>query len=629
MKRETGVGSSNLVRTALFAVCLATSLPCGAAALVEELVVTGSRLSRAEVQSNVFVLSKEQIGAQAPVSVLDALQYVPGVYVSQPGGRGGVAALSLRGAESNFTVVLVDGVQVNDPTNTRGGSYDFSTIDINEVHRIEVLSGAAAAIYGSDALAGVVNIITYDVTEPQTTISVGGGEAGLRQAAVRSMLIGESLGSLHLAASFSEDDNPESRSRYRSRSLRANYDQQAQRHTFGLQLAAARSDQQAFPEDSGGLRFAVLSERDRRDVDSASLALRYGYATEDAWNLQAFASHYFREEDYQSPGIAGGTRDPFGIPPNQAQSKFQRSLLRVHGERQYGWFDFLAGFQWLREQGDSNGEVTFIGPVSFDIERDTLGAFAEIYSEPLDDVAVTLGVRLDKAESEPTEATYKLDLSYRLAETAELFASVGTGYKLPSFFALANPLVGNPLLSPETVRTSQAGIRATVLGEVRYELAGFRSEYQDLIDFDSDLFTNVNRSDVSMSGWDLSASGALGERSRYRLFFSYVDIDVEPSGKLRQRPQWRWGGAFNLTITPSLSANVQWQHNDQRFDSSVPNPEVVLDDYQRVDVALHWLLRPGWQLTLALDNALDESYADADGFRANGRRARASVRLSF
>ncbi|MFK7915497.1 MAG: TonB-dependent receptor plug domain-containing protein [Pseudomonadales bacterium] len=624
--------SSNLALCTVFCAALGFTAPAlsQAGPEIEELVVTGSRLTRPEAQSNVFTLSADELRAQAPVSVLDALQYVPGVYVSQPGGRGGVAALSLRGAESNFSVVLVDGVQVNDPTNTRGGSFDFSTIDINAVHRIELLKGAAAAIYGSDALAGVVNIITYDPDEQETTVGLTVGEDGLRQAGLRTALQGDATGSLHLAASFTEDDNPAGGSSFQSKGLRANYDKHFQQHVLNAQLVLSRSEQMAFPEDSGGRRFAVLPGRDARAVDSDSLAMRYEYNATDEWRLQGALSHYSREEDYRSPGIAGGARDPFGIPPNQARSQFRRSQLRVHAERREDRFDLLVGAQWQRERGESDGEVTFLGPVSFDIARDTLSAFAELYGEPLANAAINVGVRFDKAESEAGEVTFKFGGSYVFARDYSVFADIGTAYKLPSFFALANPLVGNPTLRPETVRTTQVGVRGPGLAGSRFELAGFRSDYRNLIDFDSELFTNVNRSDVTMSGWDLSANGELwGERLRYRLFFSYVDIDLAPSGKLRQRPQWRWGGAANLALSASWSAHLHWQYNDQRFDSSIPNPKVVLAAYQRVDLALHWLPRPDWKVTFALENALDETYADADGFLANGRRARIGLRLSF
>ena len=110
--------------------------------------------------SNVSVIDAETIQARNPGSVVDLLRDLPGVFVQQSGGRGSVVSLFTRGAKPNFTLVLLDGVKANDPTNTRGGSYDFSTLDLNDIERIEFVRGPASAIYGSDAVGGVINIIS-------------------------------------------------------------------------------------------------------------------------------------------------------------------------------------------------------------------------------------------------------------------------------------------------------------------------------------------------------------------------------------------------------------------------------------------------------------------------------------
>src|SRR6185437_10442396 len=138
-------------------------LPCAAAAQsenTEHVIVTGTRLAGHESDSNVSVIDAGTIAARDPASAVDLLRDLPGVFVQQSGGRGSVVSLFTRGAKPNFTLVLLDGVKANDPTNTRGGSYDFSTLDLNDIERIEFVRGPASAIYGSDAVGGVINIIS-------------------------------------------------------------------------------------------------------------------------------------------------------------------------------------------------------------------------------------------------------------------------------------------------------------------------------------------------------------------------------------------------------------------------------------------------------------------------------------
>ena len=139
-----------------------TAVALPPAAPQPEIVVTGSRVATSpdELAANVTVLSRAVFEAEKPARLADILRRVAGVHIDQVGGRGGTGSLYMRGADPNYTLVLVDGVRVNDPTNARGGSFDFSTFDVADVERVEIARGPYSAVYGGDALAGVVNIVT-------------------------------------------------------------------------------------------------------------------------------------------------------------------------------------------------------------------------------------------------------------------------------------------------------------------------------------------------------------------------------------------------------------------------------------------------------------------------------------
>ena len=127
-----------------------------------EIIVTGSRVATTadDIAANITVLEREDFDVEKPAKLSDILRRVAGVHVDQVGGRGGTGSLYMRGADPNYTLVLVDGVRVNDPTNARGGSFDFSSLDIADVERVEIARGPYSAVYGGDALAGVINIVT-------------------------------------------------------------------------------------------------------------------------------------------------------------------------------------------------------------------------------------------------------------------------------------------------------------------------------------------------------------------------------------------------------------------------------------------------------------------------------------
>src|SRR6056297_3318509 len=143
---------------------------------LESVLVTGSYAPRAELTASVSVLDADTIQALNKRTLAGVLKTVPGLLVEEQGGPGGLTAVSVRGGEANFTLVLLDGVPINDPTNTRGGGFDFADLNPALVQRIEVVRGAQSAIYGSDALAGVINIITQRPREEASqSLYVEGG----------------------------------------------------------------------------------------------------------------------------------------------------------------------------------------------------------------------------------------------------------------------------------------------------------------------------------------------------------------------------------------------------------------------------------------------------------------------
>jgi vitamin B12 transporter len=170
----------------------------------------------------VTIISREQIAAEQATSVTELLRQVPGVHIDQAGARGGISSVYVRRSDPNFTVVLIDGVKVNDPTNSRGGSFDFSTLSTDNIERIEIVRGPLSAVYGSDALGGVINIITRrGEGGPQGSVEASAGRFG----AYRTLLQANgTLGVLDYAVSGSYLDNgiPVEGNRFRGATLQAN-----------------------------------------------------------------------------------------------------------------------------------------------------------------------------------------------------------------------------------------------------------------------------------------------------------------------------------------------------------------------------------------------------------------------
>jgi iron complex outermembrane receptor protein/vitamin B12 transporter len=617
----------------------ATAVAQPAETELETLVVTGTRLFDAPQRLPYALTSIDQaaIEVRNPASLPDLLGEQPGLHVSQPGGGGGVPSLFIRGGEPNFTAVLVDGVKVNDPNNTRGGSFDASTLDVGDVERIEIVRGPQSAIYGSDSLSGVVNVITR-AGAPAWGVELE-GEAGTEDYYSAGVtLAGPALqaGGFTLRAATRDEGDSVAGSTFENRSVNAKLLlDQGTGWDVTLHGRYVDSDGTAFPEDSGGPELAVIRDTDDKAATDASFGAAGRLELGESWSLRGVAYRYDHDEDFTSPGIAPGVRE--GVPPRGSQSE----LVRTYAAANAVWVASTAvrvtfGVDYQRDDGESIGYVElfpgFQLPNSFELDRDTVGVFAELQAEPLAGLTLLGSVRHDDADGAEAETTSRLGAVYGMRDGAtEVRANWGQGFKLPSFFSLGSPLVGNPDLRPETSESFDLGVsRAIADGRARFGLTYFDNEFEDLIDFDPELFLQVNRKDVQTSGVEIEGNFEPGAALGLRAHVTYVDYDI-PAGAdpLRQRPEWRGGLDLSWRPRASLSLMVAWLYVGETYDTSVPTGGLDLGAYHRVDANLRWSATPRLTVALAVDNLFDADYEDAVGFPAPGFRPRLGVSYRF
>ncbi|WP_168171466.1 TonB-dependent receptor [Lacimicrobium sp. SS2-24] len=158
------------------------------------------------------------------------------------------------------------------------------------------------------------------------------------------------------------------------------------------------------------------------------------------------------------------------------------------------------------------------------------------------------------------------------------------------------------------------------------ELSKFYNQFEDLVDFDAELFTNVNRSEVHTSGVEWRGSGQLNEWLSVSLDFAYLDIDVKDSvSHLRRRPKWS-GGIQLVAQRDSINITLSADSRGDFYDSSIPTGEILLSGYTEVALAARWHLSNNLSFSLSLDNLLDKNFQQSVGFIDPGRQARAGIR---
>ncbi len=619
-----------LVNTKKLSVCLGTLLTTSmwvqatnAQQNIETLQITGSRIAE-NIQGSFTSLSREQIEQINPVSTLDLLRRIPNIVVAE-NGVGGHSFVALRGGETNFTLVLIDGVVVNDSTNSRGGGFDFSQINPEAIDSIEVYRGGISAIYGGEAISGVIHLKTRS-----TSVNTLGIEAGsdslLNASTTLSKQFDNGVSLLTSLSSRQRKQSDFAESESQQALFKLGFASDSQQHQVLLTLN--NTDNVSFAEDSGGELYALPKIAELRDSKQSLLAVSSGFKVSEKLNVNSKLSWLNREEDSNHPGIADGELS--GIPASMIISEFDRKELEAY--LNYAWTNNLTlvtGLTLRDSEGTNDGELDFGFPLPVDyvLEQKTQSAFVEAQYQS-NDYALSLGWRYDDSDNFDSESSARVATRYNLSESTHVFAVYNEGYKLPSFFALAHPLVGNAQLKPERSENIEIGL--TFNGDKQaFTLTLFDNQFTDLVDFDAELFTNVNRNSVDATGVELSVVSPILDWLQFSADVSYVDVSVDngPS-QLRRRPNW-FGSASLDAVWDTLSVSLFVDARDSYLDSSIATGLVDLAGYAKFGVAAAWQATQSTRATLNVDNALGKEYQESVGFVQDDANIRIGLQYQF
>jgi vitamin B12 transporter len=613
-----------------------------------DVVVTATRLQTPEkkVGSSLTVVRADELVRTGKSFVLDALDAVLGLSTVRNGGPGAASSVSVRGANSEHTLFLLDGVALNDPINP-SRSYDVAHLPLSQVDRIEILRGPQGLLYGSDALGGVINIITRSARGRPRLVLASSADT-LRSLATDISLAGSSEKTDYSFALFHERTAGISAA---SSAYAGNVEKDGYRN---LSLAARVG---YAPKPGTGLTLTLRAVDARSELDNFG-----GPGGDDPNNVQDYGSVLVRGQ-YRGLSRNGrwertvslswlGARRTNDNPVDEAHpGEWDEGLYRS-GLAKLDWQNNLflrpfhtltAGLELEQETGRSDYVAgTAYGPYESHLPSARAG-MAGIYVldhwETGGRFFVTAGVRADLHGRAGGAVTFRVAPSYLIPGTAtRLKATLGTGFKAPSLYQLFAPAtsfgpVGNPLLRPERAMGWDVGVEQGLganLGLV--SLTWFENSFRDLVDFDYAAgYVNIGR--ARTRGLEASAevrpSGSLRFSASY-MRLSAVDTDTgaellrRPSDKLSADAGLRLAGRFELT------ARVLWvgPRLDRDF-SAYPYPTVTLPDYLLLGAALSTSVTGGLEFFVSVDNILDARYETVWGYGTPGITARTGFRLTL
>lgn len=615
--------------------------------LLDGLVVTASPTPRAagDVARSVTVLDGAELRARGHSLLSEALRDVPGISVVRGGSFGAVTSVFMRGGESDYVQVLVDGVQVNSP----GGAFDFAGLTLDNVERVEVVRGPASSLYGSDAVAGVIHVITRAGRgAPEGSLSLRGGSYGAREAALSLMggdgSAGWSLGLFHLRTEGILPVNNGFENSVVSGSVRLAPDTDT-RATLSLRLGDRKY---RFPTDGTG---AIVDENAFTFGDEVSAALSASRRV--ARGLEVQGSVALARTGSGTDDQPDGVADTAGYYGFTSLDHVQRATADVRAHLSRGGFVTTVGVEVEdQEQRSFSESLSEWGPTAGrnEHERWNRAAYAHV-TGVAGSRSFAVGGRIEDNERFGRMSTWNTEVGWQADAAFRLRAGAGVAMKEPTFFEnFAQGWVrGNPDLAPERARSVEAGFEgALAAGRVGVRGTVFHQRFRDLIQYvavpsvpGEPNFANV--AEASSRGVEMGSDLRVGP-VRATIDWTWLDTEVLEGGvddgsdadfaegwRLLRRPSHTVQMSGSLDVaggTVTAHARVVGERDDRDF-STWPARRVALPRYTHLGLGVDVPVGRGVRVGVRADNLLGASYEEVVGFPAPGRAFSAGARVTF
>ena len=615
---------------------------------LKELVVTanGAPTPADAVVSSVTTITGAELRDRGIQFLQDALRDIPGATVTQAGSYGGVSSLFLRGGESDYVKVLIDGV----PVNQSGGGYNWANLTTDNVERIEVLRGPASVIYGSDAVTGVVQVFTR-TGSPGVQLE-GGAEAGTFGTVNGHGAVLGGTGTLGYSADasrHSSDGIYPFNNDYGNTVLSG-----ALRSALGAEGDASLSvrfsdNRYHFPTDFSG---ALAASNQANAEKNLSLGLNAGRRLGDQYEIRLTAAGARTDGEFDDLSDNAADTLGFGFASHR-DSRAERGSVDVRLlASPSSAVRLTAGAQVERETERQSGETTSnFGQIEttpdtpFDRGRTTFGYYVQGVVTLASGLALNLNGRVDDNSGFGTFFTYRAGAVYRLLSHTRLRGSLGRAFKAPTFceqFCSAPFVVGDSALQPERSTSWEVGLEQELVSQ-RLSLWAtyFDQRFQDMILYDGGAAlgapTYFNGAAADARGLETGLTSSLAQGVDVSASYTLLTTEaIDDAGmpsptfaqgeQLIRRPKHSF--ALSLRARPfdrlRLGGSLTYigARNDVDFNLGEP---VELDPYTVVDLAGEMeLLNPapgqlGISATLRVENLFDEAYDQAVGFAGRPR----------
>jgi vitamin B12 transporter len=587
----------------------------------EDVVVTGVRAeqSRRETGQAITVIDRAEIERRQTVIVSDLLATTPGITVTRNGSVGGFTGVRLRGAEAEQTLVVIDGVRVNDPSSP-GGGFDFANLLSSSVERIEVLRGPNSVPWGSQAIGGVVNIIT--ARPPADGVNARAqAEYGYSDQVFASAGVSGGRGALtgSLTGGYLRTDGISSAA---SGSERDGYRQYGANGRLGLEIADGIGlDLRGYYADSrteiDGFPAPAFTIADTPEFSTAQELYGYAGLRADLMDGRLRNRAAFTIADINRDNFVAGTAEPLFLGRGRSERyEYQGDFRLVDALR-------IVGGVEHEDSRFTDGDVhASVGITS---------VYGQLIVKPIRQLTITGGARYDDHEQFGSETTLGGDAALALETGTTVRLSYGEGFKAPTLFQLYGGFIGNAELTPERARNYGAGVEQSFLdGRAVIGATYFRRRTRDQIDFDLGTFTYANIARTRAEGVELELALRPVDALTVTANYSLIDSENRSEGAnfgndLARRPRQTVSVNADYRLPFGLGIGGTVTHVGDSFDNASNTNR--LDGYVLASVRAELPIGERLALYGRVENLFDEEYRTVNGYGTVGGSAFGGVRV--
>ncbi|MFW5450472.1 MAG: TonB-dependent receptor plug domain-containing protein [Methylophagaceae bacterium] len=620
---------------------------------LESIVVTATRTASNinQLGSSVTVISADDIERHQFQTLTDALQDIPGLHLVQSGIKGSQTSIFMRGSNSDHTLVLIDGIEMNDPSSPNG-AFNFAHFLLEDIASIEIVRGSQSVLYGADAIGGVIHIRTQKGngelkvrtkieagmhSTHHETLALSGSTAVLNYSATIGLLKtdGDSIAAQKRLAPAStiEQDG------YDNKVFSAKLGWQPST-TFEANITARYIETETDIDDGFDFGGNTVEDPDAsNDSDQLYLGAEFkGDFAQGRWQpTLSLSQSNIKRKNRNHRDNPFGTLDRTDFDGEKTKISLQNDLFLFDQQI------ITIGFEHEDEEMDSEGFTAF-GLFTIDqltnADRKTKSAYIQDQITFNDHLFATIGMRYDDPDNIDSEVSYRATASYQATDNTRLHVAYGTGYKAPSLFQLfghtpnnfGSEFRGNPALDPETSKGWEIGFDQSLWqNRIKNSFTYFRTDIDDLITtiflpgFNS---TTINHDNVNMYGIENSLSITAHAKLDISLNYTFTRTKDEDDKELLRRPKHKASIDVEYRPTDKMTLTTSLLHTGSRRDIDGLGARVKTGGYSVINLAANYKLNNNTRIFTRIDNFANKTYEPAYGFQALGMAGYIGIELT-